>query len=106
MFGIPKSVFEKLGWTSDDWRHAVEWRDEAIRRLEEILQITQDQLEMLIRRKSARDEECNRLRGEVDKLRAENKALDESIDGLVVWINEKDETILRQAKEIEELKSR
>jgi chromosome segregation ATPase len=48
---------------------SIEWRDQSIRRLEELLKITQDQLDETARRKGIRDEENNKLRGEVDRLR-------------------------------------
>ena len=94
---------------------SIEWRDQSIRRLEllnsmrleKIVELSrtnavlQAQLDETARRKSLRDEECNRLRGKVDGLREENGYLNRFIKALVGWLNEKNQTIERQAKQIE-----
>jgi hypothetical protein len=104
---------------------SIEWRDQSIRRLEELLKITQDQLDETCRRKGIRDEENNRLRGEVDRLKdaakrefadvemlsnevdrlkAKNTCLVNVIDGMNFWMKEKDNRIIWLAGENERLK--
>jgi uncharacterized protein YktB (UPF0637 family) len=103
----------------------IEWRDQSIRRLEELLRITRDQLDETARRKGIRDEENNKLRAEVDRLKdaakrefadvemlsnevdrlkAKNTCLVNVIDGMNFWMKEKDNRIIWLAGENERLK--
>jgi chromosome segregation ATPase len=109
----------------------IESRDQAIRRLEELLAIEagqvfvlRNQLHETCRRKGIRDEENNRLRGEVDELKsmidaddyainqyieannelkAKVECLTNSLEALRHWMKEKDETIVRQGQHIRDL---
>jgi uncharacterized Ntn-hydrolase superfamily protein len=96
----------------------IEWRDQSIRRLEELLRITRDQLDETARRKGIRDEENNRLRGEVDRLKDaakrefadvemlsnEAEKRERYIEAMTYWMKEKDDRIIWLAGENERLK--